>query len=155
MRMSVPFADRLQFRFCSPPLSSLSAGTETKIRKEPAGTSFDSITIRLSRRGVNPLTLVTYDTVVLEDPAMVSVLPDGVMVTFDPAARVTLSDNPFRLLTTVLLAIFEGMTEPFASSTVPTAPGAIFDSITELSCSWAMPTAAGAIFDWMTEPSAS
>src|SRR5262249_5080169 len=133
--MSVPLAERLQFRFCSPPESSLSAGTETNMRKEPAGTSLDSITARTSSRGVKPLTLETYDTAVLEDPAIVSVLPDGVMVTFDPAARVTLSDNPFRLLTTVPFAIFDEVTAPVASSTVPTAPGAIFDSITELSCS--------------------
>src|SRR6185295_2475271 len=46
--------------------------------------------------------------------AIVSVFPAGVIVMFEPAARVTLSNSPLRLLTTVPFAIFDAVTAPLA-----------------------------------------
>jgi len=46
--------------------------------------------------------------------AMLKPFPDGVIVTLAPAVRLTLSNNPFRLLTTCPDAIFAPVTPPFA-----------------------------------------
>jgi len=46
---------------------------------------------------------------------MVNELPDGVIVMFDPAVRLRLSDNPFKLRTTVAEAILEDVTAPGAN----------------------------------------
>lgn len=47
--------------------------------------------------------------------ALVRVLPEVVIVTFEPAASLTLSVRPLRLLTTWPGAIFAAVNAPFAS----------------------------------------